>query len=520
MLLLLYNRERQDSPTKNSISLLSTVAGRLEAALRDEYLDPMLIDPDKRRAVNISKEVDHEHHSLMIAQVDVGTHPLVAYRLGVHPEVELPAIRILRGDATYGYKIRAPAGEFVTRTGKAVLDELNTPVNLLTTRPSLLPRPTAAKGVFRGEQPTSLPPFLVVATLHTLESVCALQLVAHTFRKPDESSGWPSVAFALSSESTVDAAACPHAALTARSSEALHAPSSVAPSASPPSLPPLAPPSRPAGHAADLSVEKVVLYSSETPISTPFEMPHSLVQAQSKGFSAGLEAKTLHSWVHWAALPKWASLDDDLPVMANSATVAGGSARGGAASKGPLRSMKPIAASGCFLREGDVGILIELPSSRKVGTSAGSPGLTTKKAALDRLRELSSQLISNGFHGLTLLHVERGGAAFHDLVTRLKVATAVGNEIESTETSKSAFLIVRLAGSRVAEAKLLRQPADDCADGDEALYRFCVDFLKARHGYSDASGGDALAAARKKLLLAVLGLALFALLAGRRLLLR
>ena len=357
MLLLLYNRERQDSPTKNSISLLSTVAGRLEAALRDEYLDPMLIDPDKRRAVTISKEVDHEHHSLMIAQVDVGTHPLVAYRLGVHPEVELPAIRILRGDATYGYKIRAPAGEFVTRTGKAVLDELNTPVNLLTTRPSLLPSPAAAKGVSRGEQPTSLPPFLVVATLHTLESVCALQLVAHTFRKPDESSGWPGVAFALSSESTVDAAACPHAALTARSSEALHAPSSVAPSASPPSLPPHAPPSRPAGHAADLSVEKVVLYSSETPISTPFEMPLSLVQAQAKGFSAGLEAKTLHSWVHWAALPKWASLDDDLPVMANSATVAGGSTRGGAASKGTLRSMKPIAASGCFLREGEAARL-------------------------------------------------------------------------------------------------------------------------------------------------------------------
>lgn len=329
LLLLLYDGRDEGRPTKNSKAALGTTAGRLQKALEDEYLDPALISADARRAASLSTAVDAKHRSLMVAQLDASLHPLAADRLGVH-RIELPALRFVRGDASYGYKIRAPAGDFVTRTGTAVLDELNAPRAL-------------ARPLLRTEPPdAAAPPLRLVATIHSAQSLCALQLVAHAYRKADEPSDWPPIAFALNADSTTDPNACRLPALApadvARAREpalpAARVPSSPPSVRTPSSLPdaradpappsPTAlrpsaarpPPPRPA-KAECIVLQRRPPAAPSTPFATraadeweppTLEMP--------LGAMRPFGAKALHAWVHWAALPKVAVLDGSAATAA------------------------------------------------------------------------------------------------------------------------------------------------------------------------------------------------------------
>ena len=161
-----------------------------------------------------------------------------------------------------------------------------------------------------------------------------------------------------------------------------------------------------------------------------------------------------------------------------------------------------------FLREGDVGILITpqagaLHAAQVTGVQAKGDAMGE---APGRLLALSRRLISEGLHGLTLLHVARGGSAYAELVAKLGAASPAVRDtidvaVEAPEGRHEAFMIVRLAGSRFAEVRLLQEPkraravsssrggrsahgtCRSCTPDDEALYRFSVAFLAARHGW-------------------------------------
>lgn len=162
LVLLLYHEGETSSSTVKG--MFAKAAGRLKQALADPYLDPTLLDPSLR--VSMSTVVTDERHSLMLAQIDASAHPLAAARLGVL-SVELPALRVLRGDANFGYKLRGPAADFVVRTGRAVLHELNAPrrvtVATLPQQPQEGGRPTGA--------------LHVVATLGQRQGICAVEQV-------------------------------------------------------------------------------------------------------------------------------------------------------------------------------------------------------------------------------------------------------------------------------------------------------------------------------------------------------
>ena len=243
-----------------------------------------------------------------MAQIDATTHSLAAHRLGVLP-VELPSLRFVRGDATYGYKLRAKPGDFVPRTALAVLEELR------------MPRQLTRRAV---DQPESRSMLQLVGSLHRNESVCAFQHVAHAYRKPDEHSAWPAVKFALATDST--------AAPDCLSVEALRPepPPPPPPASAPPPVEPCAPApptvkhrppsSRPSKSSSrppppPPTVERVLLTNAPSAHDSPItlEMPLArLAEGVEEGCGDSgrppLDARGLHAWLHWAALPKVAQL--------------------------------------------------------------------------------------------------------------------------------------------------------------------------------------------------------------------
>jgi hypothetical protein len=300
--------------------------------------------------------------------------------------------------------------------------------------------------------------------------------------------------------------------------------------------------------------ESVMLLLTDGPrSSTPLlEMP---LAARGRGSGrvgrgpARLEPKRLHAWLHWAALPKVASLDEDSPVAADvrvaeeapevapevapasdGGSSVGGIGRGsGTDGDGATSSFVDAPAvrpAARFLREGDVGILIGGTASSVHEPSSAHDGAL--------LRALSRRLASDSLHGLTLLHVARGGAAYRELMPKMRaasasVADAVEEAVATGETARGGagglggalvFVIVRLAGSRVAEVSLLplQQPEADhpASTTSEALYGFCATFLRARHGYHRGGDEEAPTSSMQAIMVAVgVGL-LSVVLAGRR----
>ena len=473
LLLLLYKGGADDRPTRTAISALARTAGRLEMSLKDEYLDPVLITPQVRRAVSLSTVVDHNHHSLMIAQIDVHAHPITAHRMGVH-EVELPALRLVRGDATYGYKIRAPNGDFVTRTGMAILDELNAPPTLV------------GEEVGEGEETSTSPKKTadgrpharVVGTLHSQPSLCAFQQVAHAYRKPDVSSGFPAVGFALDVQgSSAGLSDCPLPAFAPRASYSPPSAPVTAPPPPPPSSPypsaaaPMAtrrPPALPTTlEPAELmsGPERIVL--AVQPATGLAPAAETVLEMPLHRYAAGggpISPKALHAWVHWAVLPKTARLD------------------------GAKRSV----LGSTHLREGDVGVLLTSEGLTSEGlvserVHSDSPSATDAQARV-RLERLQQRLMSHGRHGLTLLWGARADRSLHDLLSKLGLGAKDARARDPggvQEGGGEYFAIIRLAGSRFAEVHVMDndRPIDEPIS-DEALHAFCAGFLNALHGVS------------------------------------
>ena len=156
--------------------------------------------------------------------------------------------------------------------------------------------------------------------------------------------------------------------------------------------------------------------------------------------TGGMSAQTLHDWVHWAALPK---VDELKPDRESAAT---------------------------YLRDGSVGILF-------VGSASGE----ATSAARQMLRVLAHRLISEGLHGMTLLHASKAEPGHRQLREKLGLAAAI-NETDE-------FCIVRLAGSRFAETHMLQQVQETTgggrdADWDTEVFHSCAHFLRGGSGSS------------------------------------
>jgi hypothetical protein len=333
LVLLLYNGgslpSKPDQQTVNAKSAYSRTAGRLLKAFNDPYLDPAILDPELRASLAV--EVTDTRHTVMLAQLDANEHPLAAHRLGVHSQ-ELPALRMLRGDATYGYKIRGPSGDFVTRTGRAVFDELKaarSPAVRLTAPAEPLPavggelrllgelHSSAKACVFQQVKPPSAHPWHPTPPSRTpWDPTLTIpprppEQVAHAFRKPDEPSVWPPVTFALHPSSSA-AAVCTSLALQPRPSSPPSAPKPDAhtpASRAAPLPPPIAPPAAHAAAAADAAVPADHILMYDAPGALSMDARSTLVMPLHGG-GARLSAQRLHRWVHWAALPKVAQIAD------------------------------------------------------------------------------------------------------------------------------------------------------------------------------------------------------------------
>ena len=399
LVLLLYNGADANQSTVNSKRAFARTAGKILTLMNDPYSEFALL-PSR---ASIATEVSAERDSVMLAQLDTAEHPLAAHRLGVHP-AELPALRFVRGDASYGYKLRGPAGDFVTRTGLAVLDELKAERALASSA-------AASDG---GDA------MRVLGTLHSGASLCAFQQVAHAFRKADEPSAWPAVAFALQPESR--GSGC---ALAAFSSPAVSPPPTVIPPASPPQAAPQAPQAPSA-----LPPERVVL--ANAPAADPQHHSPTVALVMPPPPTATLTAQHLHAWVHWACLPKVAELRGPTEDAANTAT---------------------------FLRESVVGILWLADASEHA------------RAEADRqLRALAQSLIEARLHGLTLLHASQSNPALEQLRAQLGLRSSASGGGAWPE-----FVIVRCAGSRFAGVHVLPE-----AVSPEAVHAFSWRFMEAR----------------------------------------
>lgn len=540
LLLMFYGKDPSEcSQTRLALSSLASTAGRLEHALSDPYLDPALISVEKRRAATLATAVDHAHRSLMIGRIDLSVHREAAILLGVH-QAELPALRIVRGVPTYAYKIRARSGDFITRTGVAVLDELNVPLTLVKSEKTAA---ASTADIATSSRELSLGFPRVVATVHSRASLCSLQQVAHAYRKPDEDSGWPAVAFELGAASTVGLDECrlpafsrpptspaspvfppspSGAADAADAAGAAGAPPPRPPQSVPDAVPPdagdgtcthrwwafvarllggrcqLSPTptapervvlmqARPAAASADVDAphgDKIPAVAADVTCtavrhhatshgvecSRPQvgEGAHALVMPSVRA-GQPLHPQRLHAWVHWAALPHVALLD---------AGGAGGGAGGDRSGGGGGGGGAPLLGSS-LLREGDVGLLLAYGQHGAAG-------------AFTRLEQLQRRLLVDHLDGLTLLSVDRTLPRARALVEKIGVVLGSASGAESSAEAAAVawdagleFVIVRIAGSRVAEVRLLHTSATD-----DALFQFCASFLQERHG---GSGGRALA---------------------------
>ena len=417
LLLLLYRGASDEPQMANAKRAFGTTAGRLHSAFNDPYLDPSILDPELR--ASLASEVTDERHTVMLAQLDAAEHPLALHRLGVH-EAELPALRLLRGDASYGYKIRGPPDDFVTRTGLAVFDELKA-----ERAPAVhLSEAAEADAGSHQRQPR------VIGTLPHGTDTCAFQRVAHAFRKDDPTSTWPAVPFAVqptSGECTAAALRPAPAPPPAASAPSVGIPARHQRTPLPPPPPPRLPPSVASSPTAVLMAHAPSADGATSTLTMPLAA------------GARLSAQRLHAWVHWAALPKVAPLDSPASVAT-------------------------------FLREGTAGLLLH--------SGEGTPD---REAAARRLRALAGWLESRQAHGVTLLHAPRAvalpilpstGPASAALRAAAAGAAPEEEGVVISEDLEERFVIIRSAGGRVAEVHVMAQPTSDV----EAMRALCLRF--------------------------------------------
>lgn len=319
-----------------------------------------------------------EGMAIVMAQIDVSQFPAVTAALSV-ADVELPCVRVLRGDDRFGYPLRLGGGI----NAMALADALS----------------AEYEATFNGGGASRLAPDALAAFEQSMEgtrvvgrglthprSVRAFEQVAHSLRG--------AIRFALPAASAPSAPRPVGGDLGGDAASPPPPPSS----ASPPSEPPSA---ASAGIGADtkrstLREEQIVLLrerSADIDGEVPeLRMPSAVDSSISRGSGGvgssgggaeelgggGLSAATLYTWVRWASLPSVFAL-----TPASAAT---------------------------YLSEGCSGIFF-------VPGASGSN--KTRDYALRRMRKLAERLRREGEHGIWLLWADSADEAHARLRAQL-----------------------------------------------------------------------------------------------------
>ena len=365
----------------------------------------------------------------VMAQLDTEKFPRAAALLHVEA-VELPAIRMLRGDASFGYPLRAGFGSSAQELAARIRSEIDRGASPLTARLEL----AALQGFEHDGNDTR-----VVADVTRPRSVRAIEQVAHALHG--------AVRFAM------PFAAPPSTAAAGTSSMAAAlAPDSPTPPSMPPSAPPApsaAPPSRPPVASARAAVvERVRLLrevSADTTNDTPLlEMPAAFpavagepaasgeATSEATGEVGGLSARALYRWVRWAALPSVFALTQ--------------------------------ATAPTYLVEGASGVLFQ-------------PGVTTsnktREYAVRRLRKLARRLQDEGAHGLWLLWADSHDPTHARLRVQLGMAEGLTPSRDAPGGApEGEFAIVVMAGGRMLHRFIMPPPL-----GFEHIHTFALAFL-------------------------------------------
>ncbi|KAL1495863.1 hypothetical protein AB1Y20_014507 [Prymnesium parvum] len=300
------------------------------------------------------------HAGVALARVDVRAHPAVAARLHAFPS-DIPALRVLRGDPSFGYPLRA--AHRAAEIAAAMVEEAARPVGGLELD-------AAARARLGGSGKTH-----VVAWLSSGESKRSVELVAAAFGgavgfaiAPAEGEDERVELFRERSDDMIGEPASvvlppTMARRNASDPRASRAPATSPPFSSPP--PPLIsppPPSPPPPLAPPLAP------------SPPLAPPPQLAVAP-------LSAHELYRWVHWAALPSVYQLSSE------SARV--------------------------YLREGASGVVFADVAQPK-----------QKAYVRRRLRSVADRLIESGEHGVWLLFADASDRTHDRLRAQLGLGEA------------------------------------------------------------------------------------------------
>lgn len=375
----------------------------------------------------------------VMAQINAESFPRASARLHIEA-VELPAIRVLRGDASFGYPLLTGLGSSAQELAAHIKQQLDR---------GAAPLVATLSPADIGDLEHRANDTRVIAEVSNPMSSHALEQVAHALHG--------AVRFAT------PLAPPPGSAPTTPTQTAAAAPT---PPSSPPSIPapseasksPTSPPQ--AGSAArgaaaasthTASIERVRLLreNSADMVDDPptIEMPHHFAavageppsaraEGGGQGAGAAISARALYRWVRWAALPS-------------------------------VFALTP-ATSSSYLAEGASGVLF-LP-----GLSQSNQ---TRQYAVRRLRKLASRLNTEEAHGLWLLWAYARDPAHVRLRAQLGLADATATASAAAATPAGSveggeFAIVVMAGGRILHRFVMPPPF-----GFDNLYAFARAFL-------------------------------------------
>lgn len=379
--------------------------------------------------------------SCVMAQLDADACPRAAAMLHVEP-TEMPAIRIVRGDPSFGYALRASGGtvQDLASHVRAEVERTAAPPLTHLDAPDMAAFEAAADGGTR-----------VIAAVHLPHSRRAIEQAAHALHGV--------VAFALPHAAPATPPGPAHATASAPTPQPPSAPpppiASPAPSSAPPAIAKLIAPERVrliressddfAGEPPTLEMPaRFPAVAGEAPslAAPPAASPRSSAanavtnhrmteqdDGEREESGGGWSARQVHRWVRWAALPS-------------------------------VYALTPQTAA-TYLVDGASGVLF---------VPGAAPSGQTRDYATRRLRKVSRQLIEAGDHGLWLLYAGRHDPVHVRLRTQLGLATsgggggidggggAGGGGRGGAAAGESDFAIVVMASGRIAHRFVMPPP--------------------------------------------------------------